>query len=84
MYKLFFDKAVYKQLKNVPEKDYDKIMEAIAGLATNPRPAGAKKLTNRPGYRIRQGNYRIIYFIKDEILTIIIVAAGHRKDIYFF
>ncbi|MFM2048134.1 MAG: hypothetical protein RI955_682 [Bacteroidota bacterium] len=82
MYKIFFDKAVYKQLKSIPNNEYKKIIDAIGALANNPRPSGSKKLVNRPGYRIRQGDYRIIYFIKDEILTIVIVSAGHRKDIY--
>jgi len=82
MYKLFIERAVYKQLKNVPEKDYQKIMDTIADLANNPRPAGCKKLKGRPGYRIRQGNYRVIYEINDKILTVTVIEAGDRKDIY--
>jgi mRNA interferase RelE/StbE len=54
----------------------------INQLAKNPRPQGCKKLKGRNGYRIRQGNYRIIYEIKDSILTVFILAAGHRKEIY--
>jgi mRNA interferase RelE/StbE len=56
-------------------------MTAIADLAKNPRPAGCKKLKGRSGYRIREGNYRIIYEINDKILTTVI-EAGDRKDIY--
>jgi mRNA interferase RelE/StbE len=48
-YNVFVEKAVFKQLKNVPEKDYQKIMASIAGLANNPRPVGCKKLKGRPG-----------------------------------
>ncbi len=81
-YQLFIERAVFKQLKKVPKKDYDKIMEAIADLANNPRPPGHIKLKGRPGYRIRQGNYRIIYEINDNILTVTVVDAGDRKEIY--
>jgi len=82
VYKLFIEKAVYKQLKNIPERDYRKIMASIATLAKNPRPTGCKKLKGRPGYRIREGNYRIIYEINDKILTVTVIEAGNRKEIY--
>jgi mRNA interferase RelE/StbE len=64
---------VFKQLKNIPEKNYQKIMECIASLANNPRPPGSKKLKGRSGYRIREGNYRVIYEIMDKILTVIVI-----------
>lgn len=82
MYQLLIEKHVEKQLLKIPEPDYTRVKEAIISLADNPRPNGYKKLKNRPGYRIRQGNYRIVYDINDHILTVYIVAAGHRKDIY--
>jgi mRNA interferase RelE/StbE len=81
-YRLFIEKAVYKQLKNIPERDYRKIIASIAALANNPRPPGCKKLKGRPGYRIREGNYRIIYEINDNILTVSVIEAGDRKEIY--
>ncbi|MEK7720451.1 MAG: type II toxin-antitoxin system RelE/ParE family toxin [Bacteroidota bacterium] len=82
VYKLFIEKAVYKQLKNIPEKDYQKIMTSIATLANNPRPPGCKKLKGRPGYRLREGNFRVIYEINDKILTVTVIEAGDRKEIY--
>jgi mRNA interferase RelE/StbE len=82
MYKLLIEKQVEKQLEKIAEPDYTKIKAAILDLAHNPRPAGYKKLKGRFGYRIRKGNYRIVYDIDDNILTVYIVAAGHRKDIY--
>ena len=82
VYKLFIEKAVYKQLKNIQERDYKKIMASIATLANNPRPPGYIKLKGRPGYRIREGNYRIIYEINDKILTVTVIEAGDRKEIY--
>ena len=56
----------------------------MLNLATDCRPAGYKKLKGLEAYRIRVGNYRIIYEIKDNILTIEVVAIGHRKDVYNF
>jgi len=82
VYKLFIEKAVYKQLKNIPERDYQKVMASIAALANNPRPPGCKKLKGRPGYRVREGNYRVIYEINDKILTVTVIEAGNRKEIY--
>ena len=82
VYKLFIDKAVYKQLKNIPERDYQKVMASIAALENNPRPAGCKKLKGRQGYRIREGNYRVIYEINDKMLTVKVIEAGDRKEIY--
>lgn len=58
------------------------ILDAIENLAENPRPKGYKKLKGRTGYRIRVGNYRIIYEIFDDILLIDVIDLGHRKDIY--
>jgi mRNA interferase RelE/StbE len=81
-YNIFIEKAVFKQLKNIPVKDYRNIMTSIASLASNPRPAGYKKLKGRPGYSIREGDYRIIYEIFDKILKVVVIDAGHRKDVY--
>ena len=57
-------------------------MASIAALANNPRPPGFKKLKARPGYRIREGNYRVIYEIHDQTLTVTVIEAGNRKEIY--
>jgi len=82
MYQVLIEKQVQKQLDKIPEPEYSRIKSLINQLATNPRPAGCKKLKGRNGYRIRHGNYRIIYEIKDSILSVFILAAGHRKEIY--
>jgi len=82
VYKLFIEKSVFKLLKNIPERDYKRIIASISTLANNPRPPGCKKLKGRPGYRIREGNYRIIYEINDKILTVTVIEAGDRKEIY--
>ena len=82
MYQLLIEKQVQKQLEKIPEPDYSRIKKSIIDLAKNPRPIGFKKLKGRTGYRIRQGNYRVVYDIDNHILTVFILAAGHRKDIY--
>ena len=51
-------------------------------LENNPRPSGCKKLQGRNGYRIRSGDYRIIYEVEDKIITVTVIDVGHRKDIY--
>lgn len=71
-----------KQLDKLSDHIAAPILEAIADLAEDPRPSGCKKLKGRDGYRIRIGNYRIIYEIFDTELIIDVVAVGHRKDIY--
>jgi mRNA interferase RelE/StbE len=82
MYQVLIGKSAQKQLEKIPDPDYLRIKKSIIELAKNPRPSGYKKLKGREGYGIRQGNYRIIYEIHDHVLTVFIIAAGHRKDIY--
>ncbi len=82
MYKVLIEKGVQKQLEKISEPDYSKVKAAILGLSINPRPVGSKKLKGRDGYRIRQGDYRIIYDVQDDVLVVQVLAAGHRKDIY--
>lgn len=71
-----------KHIQKLPKEIRIAITSAITQLADNPRPAGCKKLKGMPAYRIRIGNYRIVYEIEDKILTVTVIAAAHRKDIY--
>jgi len=82
MYQVLIEKQAQKQLEKIPEPQYSRVKKAILNLGINPRPQGYKKLKGRPGYRIRQGDYRIIYLVKDKILQVLILEAGNRKDIY--
>ena len=82
MYQLLIEKQVQKQLERISEPDYSRVKAAINSLANDPRPRGYKKLKGRLGYRIRQGDYRIVYDVNDRILTVFIIAADNRKDIY--
>lgn len=82
MYELIIEKRVLKELTKISDPDYFKIREAIFALAGNPRPNGYIKLKGRNAYRIRQGNYRIIYEIFDKKLLVHVIELGHRKEIY--
>ena len=82
MYKVIVEKSVIKQLQNIPQLHYNEIKTALTNLAINPRPHGYLKLKGRDGYRIRVGDYRIIYEIKDEQLIVIVITIAHRKDVY--
>jgi mRNA interferase RelE/StbE len=73
---------VIKALEKIDEPFYSNIKESIYNLAKNPRPTSYIKLKGRDGYRIRVGNYRIIYEIFDRSLLIDVVELGHRKNIY--
>ena len=81
-YKIFFKKSVEKDFNVIPPKDLIKILDRIPALAEDPRPPGCEKLTGEQQYRLRQGRYRILYSMQDGELTVWVVKAGHRKDIY--
>ena len=66
----------------ISEPYYSNIKIAILNLGSNPRPQGYKKLKGRDAFRIRVADYRIIYEIKDNILSVDVIDLGHRKDIY--
>lgn len=81
-YTIVLSKKSQKQLDKLTGHVAENILNAIADLEKNPRPSGCKKLKGRNGYRIRVGNYRIIYDIFDFELIVDVIALGHRKDIY--
>jgi len=81
-YKVVILRKAVKQLETLPPKDYRAIKLKILRLGGNPRPHNCKKLKGRNGFRIRHGNYRIIYDIRDEILTVRIITIGNRKNVY--
>ena len=81
-YRILIKKSVSKDLKKIPKKDIKRILDAIQGLANEPRPPQSKKLSGQERYRLRQGNYRILYSIEDEELIICVVRVGNRRDVY--
>ena len=81
-YKVEILRKAVQQLEILPAKDYRAVKSKILALGKNPLPHDCKKLKGRDGFRIRQGNYRIIYDIREEILTVRVIRIGHRKDVY--
>jgi mRNA interferase RelE/StbE len=81
-YKVYFKESVQKDFSTTPKKDVQKILRRIETLAKDPRPPGHEKLTGRERYRIRQGQYRIVYSVQDRELAVWVVKVGHRKDVY--
>jgi len=82
VYSIFFKDSVRKDLDSIPNNSLQRIMEKISTLAENPRPVGCEKLSGQEKYRIRQGDYRIIYSIQDTQLTVWVVKVGHRREVY--
>ena len=82
LYRLLLKTSAKKELRKIPKKDSLKILNKIEKLAENPRPEGATKLSYHEKYRLRQGNYRIIYSIEDKELIVWVVKVAHRKEIY--
>ncbi len=81
-YSVFIAKSAAKELERVPAKDRQRIVAKIFSLADDPRPIGAEKLSGEDKYRIRQGNYRILYEIIDSTLIVTVVRVGNRREIY--
>jgi mRNA interferase RelE/StbE len=81
-YTAVLSKKAQKQLDKLSDKIANPILDAIADLEKNPRPNGYRKLKGRDGFRIRVGDYRVIYNIVDDELIVDVITLGHRKDIY--
>jgi mRNA interferase RelE/StbE len=82
-YKVEVSKSVRKKdLPSISKADVIKIVKRIESLADNPFPDGAIRLKGREEWRIRQGDYRILYVVEHEIVTVFVVKVGHRREIY--
>jgi mRNA interferase RelE/StbE len=81
-YSLLIKPSAIKELEAVRPKDRRRIVTRIEGLSTDPRPHGCEKLSGLEQYRLRQGDYRLIYSVDDEARTVVIVKVGHRRDVY--
>ena len=81
-YRIIVKESVWHDLKSIPRKDVARIIAAIRSLAVNPRPPQARKLSGMEQYRLRQGNYRILYTIEDDRLVVCVVRVGNRRDVY--
>ena len=82
-YTVLLSKSAQKQLRKLPSKIADLIEEKLLELEENPRPPGCKKLVGEENaWRIRVGDYRVLYEIQDQVLIVHVVDIDHRKDIY--
>jgi mRNA interferase RelE/StbE len=83
-YTVQFNKHYLKDLLKIPKKNWKLIREKVLSLAENPRPDGCKKLkgVKAPLFRIRCGDYRVVYTIRDEILLVLVIEVAHRRNIY--
>jgi len=81
-YELRFRASVTKDLKALPNTDVRRILAKIESLRDDPRPPGSEKLSGQEAYRVRQGDYRIVYSIFDRALVVEIVKVGHRRNVY--
>jgi mRNA interferase RelE/StbE len=82
-YKIQLKRSVVKALKSLPRREIKKIGKKIDSLGQNPVPKDSKKIKGEKDlYRVRVGDYRILYFFQNLALTILVIRVGHRKDIY--
>ena len=81
-YELVVRPSVHKDVRDIPPKDMKRIVERMEGLREEPRPVNSVKLSGQEAYRVRQGDYRIVYEINDAVQTVVITKVGHRKEIY--
>ncbi|MCC7478671.1 type II toxin-antitoxin system RelE/ParE family toxin [bacterium] len=83
MYEIHYEPEAVRALKKLPEDVRPRVAEAIAALASDPRPHGCLKMSGRKDqWRIRVGHYRVVYSIYDHMLQVWIIDADHRRDIY--
>lgn len=82
-YRIEWKSSALKELRKLPSDAIGRIVIAVKALEENPFPHGSRKLVGgRSSYRIREGDYRVIYTIAAEVLLIEIIKVGHRKDVY--
>ena len=82
MYKVEIRRRAQRALGRLPKTDFQAVVEAIKELAQTPRPRGVEKVKSAGLWRIRQGDYRIIYGIDDNQQLVTVVRVGHRREIY--
>jgi mRNA interferase RelE/StbE len=81
-YRLLIKAAAAKELEATPKRDRERLAARIKSLAATPRPPGSEKLSSEEKYRIRQGDYRVLYLIEDANSTVTVVKIGHRREVY--
>ncbi|MDO8793727.1 MAG: type II toxin-antitoxin system RelE/ParE family toxin [Vicinamibacterales bacterium] len=81
-YRLAVKRSASKEITHLPKVDCQRVVGKIQALARDPRPHGCEKLSGAEKYRVRQGDYRILYEINDSSRTVTVVKVGNRKEVY--
>ena len=81
-YRLLIKPSAVKELESLPHKDRRRVIHRVQALAEEPRPAGAEKLKGIELYRVRQGDYRVLYEVADAAETVTVIKIGNRRDVY--
>ena len=81
-YRLLIKPSAAKELTALPARDRERIARKLQRWASEPRPAGTEKLSGHEKYRLRQGDYRMLYFVDDDERAVVIVKIGHRREVY--
>lgn len=81
-YRIELRPAAARSLRKLDPQARSRVQGAIALLAQDPRPPGARALQGRAGLRVRVGDYRIVYTVEDDVLLVVVVRLGHRRDVY--
>jgi len=81
-YRLLIKPSAAKELEGLPTKDRKRVVARMRGLSAQPRPPGCEKLTGHDLFRVRQGDYRVLYEVEDTDLVVTVFKIGHRRDVY--
>lgn len=81
-YRIELRPAALRSLRKLDPQERGRIRGVISLLADDPRPPNAKKLKGRDAFRLRVGDYRVIYAVEDDVLLVVVITLGHRRDIY--
>ncbi|MEI7901699.1 MAG: type II toxin-antitoxin system RelE/ParE family toxin [bacterium] len=81
-YSVLVKRSVYKTLSALSKADVKRLTDAMRRLADDPHPPQSKRLTNDERYRLRVGDYRILYTVENEVLVVTVVKVGHRREVY--
>lgn len=81
-YSVVVKRSAERELQAVPKRDLGRVVVRIRGLADDPRPPGSERLSGQDRYRLRQGDYRVVYAVDDEQRIVEVVKIGHRREVY--
>ena len=81
-YSVRVKRSAERELRDIPKPDLSRVVARIRGLAEDPRPSGSEKLSGHDRYRLRQGDYRVVYLVDDEARSVEVMKIGHRREVY--